>query len=109
MEQQVFADLGPPEEHDGSRWVLDTGATNHMTGAKHFFTELNTQIYGQVKFIDGSITKIEGRNNIVLIYKSVEHRTLTRVSYIPRLKRSILSIGQLDENCCRISIHHGVL
>jgi hypothetical protein len=26
-----------------------------------------------------------------------------------RLKTSILSIGQLDENGCRISIHHGVL
>jgi hypothetical protein len=32
-EQQVFTDLGLTEENDHSRWVLNTGATNHMTGS----------------------------------------------------------------------------
>jgi hypothetical protein len=44
------------------------GATNHITGFCHFFIELNTQMYGQVKFSDESVTNIEG-----------EHRTLTGV------------------------------
>jgi hypothetical protein len=109
VEQRVFTNLGPPEEHDDRRWVLDTGATKHMTGAKHFFTELDTQICGQIKFDDGTVPKIEGRGNIVLICKSGEHHTLTGVYYIPRLKASILNIGQLDENSCHISIHRGVL
>jgi hypothetical protein len=60
VEQCVFANLGPPEEHDGRHWVFDMGVTNHMTGAKHLFIELDTQIYGQVKFGDASVTKIEG-------------------------------------------------
>jgi hypothetical protein len=29
-EQQVFADLGEAEDGDRRRWVLDTGASNHM-------------------------------------------------------------------------------
>jgi hypothetical protein len=109
VEQKVFANLGPLEEHDDKRWVLDTGATNHMTDARHFFTELDTHIFGQVKFGDGSITKIEGRGNIILVCKSGEHRTLTGVYYILQLKTIILSISQLDENDCRITIHHGML
>jgi hypothetical protein len=109
VEQKVFANVGLLEEHDDKRWVLDTGATNHMTDARHFFIELNTHICGQVKFGDGSVTKIEGRGNIVLVCKSGEHRTLTRVYYIPQLKTSILSIGQLDENDCRVTIHRGML
>jgi hypothetical protein len=80
-----------------------------MTDARHFFTELDTHICGQVKFGDGSITKIEGRGNIILVCKSGEHRTLTGVYYILQLKTIILSIGQLDENDCRVTIHHGML
>jgi hypothetical protein len=80
-----------------------------MIGAKHFFTEPDTQIYGQVKFGDGSVTKIEGRGNIILICKSGEHHTLTGVYYIPRLKTSIISIGQLDGTDFRVTIHLSVL
>jgi hypothetical protein len=40
--EEVFANLGPQEEHDDNRWILDMGATNHMIGVKHFFTELDT-------------------------------------------------------------------
>jgi hypothetical protein len=82
VEQKVFANLGPPEEHDDKRWVLETGTTNHMTGARHFFTELDTHICGQVKFGDGSVTKIEGRGNIVIVCMSGEHCTLIGVYYI---------------------------
>jgi hypothetical protein len=109
VEQKVFANLGSPEEHDDKRWVLDTGATNHMTDTKHYFTELDTMICDQVKFGDGSVMKIGGRGNIVLVYKSGEHRTLTRVYYIPWLNASILSIDQLDETDCRVTIHRGVM
>jgi hypothetical protein len=34
---------------------------------------------------------------------------LTGVYYIPRLKASILSIGQLDETGCRVDINGGIL
>jgi hypothetical protein len=38
-----------------------------------------------------------------------KHRLLTRVYYIPALKNSIISIGQLDENGSRVEIEDGVL
>jgi hypothetical protein len=108
-EQKVFADLGSGEQQDRERWVLDTGATNHMTGSKEIFVELDTQIYGTVKFGDGSITNIEGRGTIILTSKNGEHHALTGVYYIPRLKVSILSIGQLDETGCHVDINDGIL
>jgi hypothetical protein len=72
-------------EHGDRHWVLDTGATNHMTGTNDFFTELDTQICGQVKFGDDSVTKIEGWGSILLTCKSGKHRTLTGVYTISRL------------------------
>lgn len=105
----MFADLGPPEERGSQKWVLDTGATNHMTGSKEVFAKLDPQICGTVKFGDGSTTKIEGRGTIILNCKSGEHRALTGVYYIPRLKANIISVGQLDETGCRVVINNGVL
>jgi hypothetical protein len=63
-EQKVFADLGRGEEHAHGKWVLDSDAMNHVTDAKELFAELDTQIYGTVKFGDGSITRIEGWGTI---------------------------------------------
>jgi hypothetical protein len=108
-EQWVFADLGSREQHDHDKWVLDSSAMNHMTGCKELFAKLNMHIYDTVKFGDGSITAIEGRDTIILTCKTGEHRALTDVYFIPRLKASTISLGQLDETGCRIDIIGGIL
>jgi hypothetical protein len=107
--QKVFTDLEPEEEHVCGKWVLDSGAMNYMTGAKELFAELDTQIYGTIKFGDGSMTKIGGHDTIILTCKSSKHRTLSGVYYVPRLKASIISIGQVDEAGCHVNIDGGVL
>jgi len=38
-----------------------------------------------------------------------EHRILTNVYYIPMLKSNIISLGQLDENGCKVVIEGGVM
>ena len=75
VEQKVHADLGPREEGDDHLWVLDTGATNHMTGCRHAFAKLDSKVCGNVRFGDGSVVEIEGRGTIVFICKngSTEH------------------------------------
>jgi hypothetical protein len=59
-EQKVFAHLGAEEEHAAASWVLDTGATNHMTGAQAAFQDLDTTEHGVVRFDDDSEACIEG-------------------------------------------------
>ena len=44
--------------------VLDTVATNHMTGAKSAFSELDSGIRGTVKFGNGSVVEIEGHGTL---------------------------------------------
>ncbi|RLN23644.1 hypothetical protein C2845_PM07G28310 [Panicum miliaceum] len=95
------------EHLDG--WYLDTGATNHMTGRVEVFSDLDRFVVGSVKFSDGSVVSIQGRGSIILTGKRGAHKVLTSVYYIPRLRNSIVSLGQLDVNGATIHIDDGVL
>jgi hypothetical protein len=108
-EQRVFADLISTEGNHHDWWALDTGATNHMTGSREIFVELDSHVTGTVKFGDGSIMKIEGRGSILLTCKNITYCTLTGVYYIPRLTPSIISVSQFDESGCHIAINKGIL
>lgn len=106
VEDQVFL---AKEVHADDVWFLDTGASNHMTGAKGVFAKLDTGVTGTVKFGDGSVVDIQGRGMILFACRNGEHHALTDVYYIPRLRRNIVSLGQLDENGCQILIENDVL
>ncbi|XP_072147529.1 uncharacterized protein [Setaria viridis] len=109
VEAKVFAALHGKEDRDPKRWVLDTGATNHMTGVRSAFSDLDTGIVGTVRFGDGSIVKIEGRGTILFACKNGEHRALANTYFIPRLTANIISIGQLDEAGFKVLVDKGVM
>ena len=46
-------------------WYRDSGASNHMTGSKDSFSELDGDVTGTVKFGDGSRVAIRGRDTII--------------------------------------------
>ena len=105
----MFAHLGKREVRDGETWVLDTGATNHMTGSRTVFTELDTTVVGTVRFRDDSVARIEGKGAIVFLCKNGEHRSFAGAYYIPGLMMNIVSIGQLDEAGYNINIKDGAM
>jgi hypothetical protein len=80
-----------------------------MTGRWEFFTELDSDVRGSVKFGDASAVEIKGVGSVILAAKIGEHLLLTGVYYIPALRNSIISLGQLDENGARVLIEHGIL
>lgn len=90
-------------------WYLDTGASNHMTGNKDAFTSLDENVKGNVKFGDGSTIDIRGKGAVMFQCQNKEHRLLTEVYYIPRLRSNIISLGQLEEGGCKIVIEEGKL
>lgn len=85
-------------------WYLDNGASNHMTGFRSKFTELDEKITGQVRFGDGSSVKIEGKGTVMFVCKNGEEFALHEVYYIPSLQTNIVSIGQLSEEGNRVVI-----
>ena len=66
------------------------GASNHMTGQKTKFRDLDETVTGEVKFGDGLTVGIKCKNG--------EDRLLCEVYFIPTLCNSIISLGQLPED-----------
>ena len=108
-EEKVFAHLGERETQNEETWVLDTGATNHMSGSRAVFTELDTTVFGTVCFGDNSVARIEVKGAIVFSCENAEHRSFAGAYYIPRLTTNIVSIGQLDEAGYHINIKDGAM
>ncbi|XP_040254011.1 uncharacterized protein [Aegilops tauschii subsp. strangulata] len=98
-----------PVATDDDRWYLDTGASNHMTGRRDMLSELDETVRGTVHFGDGSVVQICGRGVVLFTCRNGEHRALADVYYIPQLRTSIVSIGQLDERGCKAVIEDGEL
>lgn len=103
-EKKVF-----PADRDESKdvWVLDTGASNHMTGCREVLSSLDTSVRGTVRFGDGSLVEIIGIGSVVFQTKEKGHKVLTEVYLIPKLKSNIVSLGQLEESGFKIVIENG--
>ena len=67
--ERAFVQLGEaedcPDKANTDVWYLDTGVSNHMTGNRAAFSELDQSITSTVKFGDGSVVNIVGRGTII--------------------------------------------
>lgn len=83
-------------------WYLDNGASNHMSGNRLFFYELNETIIGKVRFGDDSQIDIKGKGSERFILKDGEKKVLNNVYYILGLRSNIISLGQATEVGCEV-------
>nr|GEY55176.1 zinc finger, CCHC-type [Tanacetum cinerariifolium] len=90
-------DVGYKETNKDSLWYLDNGASNHMTGVREHFKEIDEKVSGKVKFGDGSYIEIKGKGSIIIECDDEKQRVISHVYYIPDLKSNLLSLGQFTE------------
>lgn len=107
-EENVTPKLNKGDEGNANAsnlWYLDNGASNHMSGQRSKFKELNEEIKGQVKFGDGSIVQIMGKGSVAVRCKAGGEQILREVYYIPSLRSNIISLGQLAEDGYKITLN----
>lgn len=83
-------------------WYLDNGASNHMSGNRLFFYELDETVTGKVRFGDDSRIDITGKGSVRFIINGGDKKILKNVYYIPALRSNIVSLGQATEGGCEI-------
>ncbi|KAK2452382.1 putative mitochondrial protein [Trifolium repens] len=79
-------------------WIVDSGASDHMTGDKSLFHHYSPCYDGMsVKIADGTLSKVAGTGSIILS----EDIELKSVLHVPNLDCNLLSVSKLthDLNC----------
>ncbi|GJW10805.1 zinc finger, CCHC-type containing protein [Tanacetum coccineum] len=72
-------DVGYKETNMDSLWYLDNGASNHMTGVREHFKELDEKVSGKVRFEDGSYIEIKGKEQAIYTKTSKDSTLLIGV------------------------------
>lgn len=75
-------------------WYLDNGASNHMSGRKEYFSNLDEKVTCKMRFGDDSRIDTKGNGSIVFLNKDGKWKILANVYYIPELRNNIISLGQ---------------
>ncbi|CAA6674417.1 unnamed protein product [Spirodela intermedia] len=78
LREEVFSHLEEEELRDEEAWVVDTGATNHMSGYRTAFTELDTELVrglpavGQVdQLCEACLAKYRARRVLELVHSDL--------------------------------------
>jgi hypothetical protein len=82
---------------DRDVWLIDLGASYHMTPQREWFCEYEKYDGGDVFLGDDSTIKIMGCRRVKLLLKDGRIRTLPRVLHVPKLARSLISVSKLDD------------
>ena len=94
--------MTPHQTHNSTTqsksWIIDTGATNHMTGASNIFTSY-TPCSGKdkVRVADGSMAPITGCGSV----RCTKTLSLSPVLHVPKFPVNLLSVSSITQflNC----------
>jgi hypothetical protein len=82
---------------DHEAWLVDTGASFHMTPHREWLSEYERYDGGNVFLGDDSTTRIIGRGKVKLrlLYGSI--RTLPGVLHIPKLAKNLIFVSKIND------------
>lgn len=83
---------------DGS-WILDSGASRHMTSKKEWYSSWEP-LQEPINVIIGNNAKCpaEGSGSISFIASTGESKQLSNVLYVPQIKKNLLSIAAITDH-----------
>ncbi|KAA0046865.1 putative gag-pol polyprotein, identical [Cucumis melo var. makuwa] len=96
-ENKLFMTNILSDQKTGEVWFIDSGCSNHMTGLKPVFKELNEGEKLKVELENGKELQVEGKGTVG-IETHHGNRILTNVQYVPDIGYNLLSVGQLMES-----------
>ncbi|KAL4568259.1 hypothetical protein LXL04_023867 [Taraxacum kok-saghyz] len=76
-------------------WFLDSGCSNHMSGNKGWFVQLDESFRHSVKLRNDSRLQVMGKSNIIIEIQD-QTQTINNVYFVHDLRNNLLSMGQIQ-------------
>jgi len=83
------------QDREDDVWFLDSGCSNHMTGNKAIFSNLDEEIKSEVTTGTDTKISVKGKGRVSIRARNGEQKFVPDVYYVPGLKCNLLSVGQL--------------
>ena len=94
--------------HGSDDWLIDSGASKHMTGFKKSFVKFSEhESPHKAKLGDGYQYPIKGSGESSYKLDFGKSLTMKEVLFVPELKKNLLSISALDAKGMRVAFIDG--
>ena len=108
IEYSLISALTGTVTHGNDTWLVDSGASKHMTGFKEYLTTLIAKESSQkVKLGDDYQYPIKGVGEASYKLESGKLLKMKDVLYVPELKKNLLSISGLEKKGFRVAFVDG--
>ena len=87
-------------------WYLDSGCSNHMTGNRDYFVEIDDTMNSVVTLGDDKEVQVRGLGTITVTCKT-GRKLIHDVMYVPDIAHNLMSLGQLMRTGYRLEFDNG--
>ncbi|CAL1399745.1 unnamed protein product [Linum trigynum] len=88
-------------------WVVDSGATIHVTSKREFFSSYTPGDFGVVRRGNGNLSKVIGKGEVCLETMNGTKLLLKDVRHVPEMRLNLISVDKLDEEGYCNTFHNG--
>ncbi|CAL1380337.1 unnamed protein product [Linum trigynum] len=88
-------------------WVVDSGATIHVTSKREFFSSYTPGDFGVVRMRNGNLSKVIGKGEVFLETMNGTKLLLKDVRHVPEMCLNLISVDKLDEEGYCNTFHNG--
>ncbi|KAJ0804413.1 putative RNA-directed DNA polymerase [Helianthus annuus] len=83
---------------DDPSWVVDSGATCHVTSQREFYSSYTPGDFGVVKMGNNGLSKVVGVGDVCLKFDTGMELVLHNVKHVPDIRLNLISAGLLDND-----------
>jgi hypothetical protein len=113
--EQMFVAALSANDHTTYDWIVDFGATQHMTFEQKWFTTYKRISPRRVFMGDDTVLEAIGKGSIkatMQVGGQLTHTTITQVLHVPKMKNNLISVSKLisqgfkmefDKDGCKVN------
>lgn len=94
--------------NDGSKlsWMIDSGATSHVTSNKKVFSQIVEGNLGKVRVANGKYEDVKGKGTVRIevldAFNNVKVLSLSDVLWVPAVPEDLISVRKLQRKGCQV-------